>query len=61
MSTIKDTIKEKSKDKEAQKSIRIVVPLSLYEMVKEECMDHGDISRLVRRLLVKHLEALGKS
>ena len=51
----------KEKSKEAQKSIRIVVPSSLYDRIKEECMDHGDISRLVRRLLVKHLEALGKS
>jgi hypothetical protein len=49
-----------SKVKDGQKSIRIVMPTSLYNQLKEECQDHGDISKLVRRLLKKHLESLVK-
>lgn len=51
---------EVSKVKNGQKSIRIVMPLSLYEKLKEECQDHGDISKLVRKLIRKHLETLVK-
>jgi hypothetical protein len=39
--------------KEGQKSIRVVVPIRLYDRLKEQCVDHGDISRLVRKLLEK--------
>lgn len=38
-------------NKETQKSVRVVLPLSLYNEVKERCIDYGDISRLVRHLL----------
>jgi hypothetical protein len=44
--------------KEGQKSVRVVLPITLYNKVKKECRDHGDISKLVRKLLVKHFEAL---
>lgn len=44
--------------KEGQKSVRVVLPSALYNRLKRECPDHGDMSKLVRHLLVKHLEAL---
>ena len=34
-----------------QKSIRVVMPLSLYKRLREQIHDYGDISRLVRSLL----------
>jgi hypothetical protein len=37
--------------KPGQKSVRVVMPLSLYNELKEFAIDHGDISRLVRHLL----------
>ena len=40
-------------DKELEKSIRVVLPLDLYEEVKERCIDYGDISRVIRHLLRK--------
>ena len=40
-------------DKEFEKSIRVVLPLDLYEEVKERCIDYGDISRVIRHLLRK--------
>lgn len=45
-------------DKEPQKSIRIVLPLRLYERMKKECPDHGNISQLIRGLLLKYLNSL---
>jgi hypothetical protein len=38
-------------NKETQKSVRVVLPLELYNKVKERCIDYGDLSRLVRHLL----------
>lgn len=38
-------------NKETQKSVRVVLPLQLYNDVKERCIDYGDLSRLVRHLL----------
>ena len=46
------------KDKEPQKSIRVVLPLTLYTKMKVECQDHGEISRLIRKLLIKYLTNL---
>ena len=40
------------------KSIRVIMPLELYNELKGRCIDHGDISKLVRRLLKAYL---GKS
>ena len=51
-------------DPETQKSLRIVIPLELYSRVKEACPEHGQISQLVRALLLKHFlqheEAIGE-
>lgn len=44
--------------KEGQKSVRVVLPVVLYNKLKRECPDHGDMSKLVRKLLQKHFEAL---
>lgn len=44
--------------KEGQKSVRIVLSDALYQAVKSECPDHGDLSRLVRNLLKKHLRSI---
>jgi len=41
-------------DQEIQKSLRIVIPLELYAQVKLACPEHGQISQLVRALLIKH-------
>ena len=38
-------------NKENSKSLRVVLDLALYEELKSKCIDHGDISRLVRYLL----------
>jgi len=38
-------------NKETQKSVRVVLPLTLYDEVKTHCNDYGDISRLVRHSL----------
>ena len=38
-------------DKQKQKSVRVVLPLSLYNSIKARCNDYGDLSRLVRHLL----------
>jgi len=46
--------------KEGQKSIRIIMADDLYEALKLECQEHGDVSRLIRRLIKKHLESLGR-
>ena len=40
------------------KPIRIVIPDELYKRLKAECRDHGDISKLVRKLLVKYLDMM---
>ena len=40
-------------NKSAQKSLRVVLPLSLYEKLKERCHERGDISKVVRSLLRK--------
>lgn len=44
--------------RDGQKSIRIVLPANLYERLKKECPDHGDLSKLVRKLLVKYLASI---
>jgi hypothetical protein len=44
--------------KHGQKSMRVVLPEALYNRLKRECPDHGDISKLIRKLLIKHLEQL---
>ena len=44
--------------KEIQKSVRVVLPVKMYNRLKDECPEHGDLSRLVRVLLNRHLKAL---
>lgn len=44
--------------KNGQKSVRVVLPEDLYNQLKKECPDHGDLSKLVRKLIIKHLEGL---
>jgi hypothetical protein len=44
--------------RDGQKSIRIILPAALYERLKKECVDHGDISKLIRKLLVKYLQSI---
>ena len=44
--------------KDGQKSLRVVLPDDLYNRLKKECPDHGDMSKLIRKLLIKHLEGL---
>ena len=38
-------------NKQEQKSVRVVLPLTLYNSIKARCNDYGDLSRLVRHLL----------
>jgi len=38
-------------NKETQKSVRVVLPLKMYNSLKDRCLDYGDLSRLVRHLL----------
>jgi len=45
-------------DPKKQRSIRIALPEALYEKLKAECLDHGDLSKLVRQLLIKYLNGL---
>lgn len=40
-------------NKETQKSVRVVLPLTLYNEVKDKCEEYGDLSRVVRHLLRK--------
>lgn len=47
--------------KDGQKSVRVVLPSSMYEKLKQECPDHGDMSKLIRNLLRRHLKALESS
>jgi metal-responsive CopG/Arc/MetJ family transcriptional regulator len=44
--------------KTKQKSLRIVIPEALYNRIKMECTEYGDISKLIRQLLIKYLEQL---
>ena len=41
-----------------QRSIRVALPEVLYEKLKVECQEHGDLSKLVRQLLIKHLKGI---
>ena len=45
-------------EKKKQHPIRIVVDDALYQRLKEECKDHGDVSKLVRKLLAKYLDMM---
>lgn len=38
------------------KALRVVIDLALYEELKSKCIDHGDISRLIRYLLREWLK-----
>jgi hypothetical protein len=42
-------------NKETQKSVRVVMPLEMYESLKGRCIDYGDMSRVVRHLVRKWL------
>lgn len=48
-------------NQEVQKSLRIVIPLDLYAQVKVACPEHGQISQLVRALLMKHFLQLAEA
>lgn len=43
-------------NKETQKSMRVVLPLPLYEAVKARCLNYGDMSKLARHLLREWLK-----
>ena len=43
-------------NREKQKSVRVVMPLSMYEALKERCEDYGDLSRIVRKLIREWLK-----
>jgi len=36
---------------ETQKSVRVVMPLDMYNDLKARCIDYGDLSRVIRHLL----------
>ena len=38
-----------------QKSIRIILPLELYNRLKLQTPDHGMLSQLIRHLIERHL------
>lgn len=40
---------------DTEKSVRVVLPLSLYEKFTEKCPDRGDKSKVVRSLIRKWL------
>ena len=40
-----------------QRSIRVAMPEALYEKLKGIAPEHGDISKLIRDLLLKYLAA----
>jgi len=42
-------------NKETQKSVRVVMPLDMYEDLKSRCIDYGDMSRVVRHVVRKWL------
>jgi hypothetical protein len=46
-------------NKLTEKSVRIVLPLDLYNELKERCIDYGDISRVVRHLLRRWIKEGG--
>ena len=46
------------KSPDTQRSIRIAMPEALYQELKKECEEHGEISQLIRKLLIKHLKSL---
>lgn len=43
-------------NKETQKSVRVVLPLAMYNKLKKRCRQHGDMSDIVRRLLREWLK-----
>ena len=46
------------KSPETQRSIRVALPEELYIDLKNYCKSHGELSQLVRSLLVKHLKQM---
>ena len=40
-----------------QRSIRIAMPEAMYQKLKAVASEHGDISKLVRDLLLKYISA----
>ena len=50
-------MKEK-KQNAVNKPVRILIPVPLWNRVKDYCPEHGDVSRLIRNLLRKHLNAM---
>lgn len=40
-----------------QRSIRIAMPEAMYQKLKEVAPEHGDVSKLVRDLLLKYIAA----
>lgn len=41
---------------ETQRSIRVALPEPLYQELKSYCKSHGELSQLVRSLLIKYLK-----
>lgn len=48
-------------NQDIQKSLRVVLPLDLYDKVKAACPEHGQISQLIRALLSKYLSQVMES
>lgn len=46
--------------KPGQKSIRVVLSEETYQKLKLMCEEHGDLSRLVRALIHKHIREFEK-
>lgn len=42
--------------KNGQKSIRVVLDEGLYQAIKKQYPEHGELSQLVRKLLIKHID-----
>jgi len=40
-----------------QRSIRVAMPESLYQKLKAVAPEHGDVSKLIRDLLLKYIAA----
>ena len=46
---------------EKSQSIRVMLPASLYVQLKAECLEHGEMSQLIRKLITNYLKGLEKA
>jgi Arc/MetJ-type ribon-helix-helix transcriptional regulator len=44
---------------DARKSVRVVLPVDLYNELKDRCVDYGNLSKVVRFLLRKWIDGGG--